>query len=97
MGEKPSCGTNLLMMRAILICGFLLLSQLAVAGTSDRLEALERRIDVVTDLTLRVEQLQISNNQLRGEVDVLRHELELLKEQQREMYLDIERRLGRRK
>ena len=84
------------MIRAILISGILLLSQLAVAGTSDRLEALERRIDVVTDLTLRVEQLQISNNQLRGEVDVLRHELELLKEQQREMYLDIERRLGRR-
>ncbi|OOZ44427.1 YbgF trimerization domain-containing protein [Solemya velum gill symbiont] len=84
------------MKRAILICGVLLLSQFAVAGTSDRLEALERRIGVVTDLTLRVEELQLSNNQLRGEIDLLRHELEQLKQQQREMYLDVERRLGRR-
>ncbi|MEN8213510.1 MAG: tol-pal system protein YbgF, partial [Pseudomonadota bacterium] len=33
-------------------------------------------------------------SRLNGEIEELRHQLEQLKEQQREMYLDIERRLG---
>ncbi len=85
------------MMRAPLLALIFLLSLTliapVVASTSQRLDTLERRMDVVTDLTLRVERMQQENNLLRGEIELLQHEMETLRNQQREMYLDIERRL----
>jgi len=85
------------MMRVPVLALVLLLSLTLVApvaaSTSQRLDTLERRMDVVTDLALRVESLQQENNLLRGEIELLQHELETLRNQQREMYLDIERRL----
>ena len=71
-----------------------LIAPTMAASVKDRVEVLERRIDVVTSLSLQVENLTRENNALRGEIDLLRHDLEALKKQQREMYLDIERRLG---
>lgn len=64
------------------------------AGTSDRLEKLERRMEAVTELLLDVEQLKSENAELRGQVETLGYELDQLKTQQRELYLDIERRLS---
>lgn len=77
---------------AVLLLSLSMLAPVA-ASTSQRLDTLERRMDVVTDLALRVESLQQENNLLRGEIELLQHELETLKNQQREMYLDIDRRL----
>ena len=99
MGEKSSRRTGLLNMKRV-VAAVMVISMatpLYAASTSSRLEVLERRMDVVTDLSLRVENLQLENNQLRGEIDLLRHELETLKTQQREMYLDFERRFGKRR
>jgi len=77
----------------------LLVVALAATGPASatlwgRIEKLENRMEVVTELTRRVDALQQENNQLRGQVEELKFELEQLKTQQRELYLDIERRLG---
>jgi tol-pal system protein YbgF len=64
------------------------------AGTSDRLDKLERRMEAVTELLLDVERLKSENADLRGQVELLKYELDQLKNQQRELYLDIERRLS---
>jgi tol-pal system protein YbgF len=77
----------------------LLVVALAATGPASatlwgRVEKLENRMEVVTELTRRVDALQQENNQLRGQVEELKFELEQLKTQQRELYLDIERRLG---
>lgn len=81
----------------VLLVALTAVSPLFAASSSERLDILERRMDMVTDLLIRVENLQLENNQLRGELDVLRNEMETLKTQQREMYLDIERRLGNKR
>ncbi|MEJ2315815.1 MAG: tol-pal system protein YbgF [Gammaproteobacteria bacterium] len=77
----------------------LLVVALAATGPASatlwgRVEKLENRMEVVTELTRRVDGLQQENNQLRGQIEELKFELEQLKNQQRELYLDIERRLG---
>ena len=77
----------------------LLVVALAATGPASatlwgRVEKLENRMEVVTELTRRVDALQQENNQLRGQIEELKFELEQLKNQQRELYLDIERRLG---
>jgi tol-pal system protein YbgF len=77
----------------------LLVVALAATGPASatlwgRVEKLENRMEVVTELTRRVDGLQQENNELRGQIEELKFELEQLKNQQRELYLDIERRLG---
>ena len=67
---------------------------LGMAGVSDRVETLERRMEAVTELLLDVDRLKRENSELRGQVELLKYELEQLKTQQRELYLDIERRLS---
>ena len=67
---------------------------LASAGTSDRLDTLERRMDSVSEQLLDLSQLKRENAELHGQIEVLRHELDQLKNQQRELYLDIDRRLS---
>ena len=60
-----------------------------------RLERLERMLDNqgLVDLLVRLEALQAEVQRLRGEVEVQTHTIEELKKRQRELYLDIDRRL----
>lgn len=60
-----------------------------------RLERLERMLDNqgLVDLLVRLESLQAEVQRLRGEVEVQTHTIEELKKRQRELYLDIDRRL----
>jgi len=67
---------------------------LGLAGTSDRLDKLERQMESVSELLLDVEQLKRENSDLRGQIELLKYELEQLKTQQRELYLDMDRRLS---
>ena len=74
---------------------------LAVSGTgmaasvNERLDSIERKLDArgLIDMLNRIEQLQQENQQLRGEIEMQSHTLEQMKRQQREQYLDIDRRL----
>ena len=65
-----------------------------MADLSDRVATLERRVESVTRTMLDVEQLKKENADLRGQVELLQHQIEQLKNQQRELYLDMERRLS---
>jgi tol-pal system protein YbgF len=64
-------------------------------STRERLERLERLVDTQSqvDLLVRLESLQQELQQLRGESEVQGHALEELKNRQRELYIDIDRRL----
>jgi TolA-binding protein len=74
----------------------LLTTALAPASASvwSRLDVLEKRVDNLARTSQRIDTLQAENSRLNGEIEELKHQLEQLQEQQREMYLDIERRLG---
>jgi tol-pal system protein YbgF len=64
-------------------------------STKDRLDALERKLDSrsLLEMLNRIEQLQGDVQRLRGDVELQTHRLEALQRQQREQYLDIDRRL----
>lgn len=80
----------------------------AIAGTRDDIEALqlgqkemqgrlallEAQNQGLMEMLQIVEQLQIELRQLRGDVEHQTNELEGLRKRQRELYLDIDRRLG---
>lgn len=84
----------MMLLRISLLVAALAATSPASATLWGRVEKLENRMEVVTELTHRVDALQQENNQLRGQIEELKFELEQLKSQQRELYLDIERRLG---
>jgi tol-pal system protein YbgF len=78
----------------------LMLPAIVVADTpapnvNQRLERLERMVQNqnVSDLLLQVQRLQREVQQLRGEQELQNHALEALKRQQRELYLDLDRRI----
>jgi tol-pal system protein YbgF len=65
------------------------------AGLEPRLQRLERIVQGqgLSELLLQVEQLKAEVRRIQGENEGLRHEIDGLKEQQRELYLDLDRRL----
>lgn len=65
------------------------------AALSQRIDRLERIIQGqgLVSLLGRVDQQQNAIQKLHGENESLRHELELMKQQQRELYLDLDKRL----
>lgn len=65
------------------------------AALSQRVDRLERIIQGqgLASLLGRVDQLQNEVQRLNGDNESLRHELELMQRRQRELYLDIDRRL----
>ena len=84
-----------------LVPGLLLMAILPVAmntghaaSTEQRLETLERRVAKVTELTLRLDAVQQENRELRGQIETLQHQIGQLKRKQRDIYLDIDQRLG---
>ncbi len=67
----------------------------ATTSIEARLERLERQLDNrgLVDILLKLETLQNTVQQLRGENEVLAHRLEEMKKRQRDLYLDLDRRL----
>lgn len=65
------------------------------ASVNERLDAIERKLDArgLVDMLTRIEQLQKDLQTLRGEIEMQTFTLEEMKRQQREQYLDIDRRL----
>ncbi|HDP89157.1 MAG TPA: tol-pal system protein YbgF [Thioalkalivibrio sp.] len=70
--------------------------------TDERLQSLETRMERVDrlmannallDLVTRLDAMQDELRQLRGQNEELRHEVETLKSRQRELYLDLDRRI----
>lgn len=66
------------------------------ASVADRLARLERVVnsDTLVQLLDRVERLQSEVQALRGELEVQTHTLSQIKQRQRELYLDVDRRLN---
>ena len=62
-------------------------------STEARLQLVERRMQALTDILMRLDRIQQEIQQLRGEVELQGHGLELLKKRQRDLYGDIDRRM----
>jgi len=69
----------------------------AAATVEERLDRIERMINSqsLLDMLDRIDSLQRDVEQLRGQVEEQQHTIEGLKSRQRELYLDIDRRLSR--
>jgi tol-pal system protein YbgF len=84
---------------ALVLCLLMLASTTASAASKAELEMriqqLERRLDSrsLVDLMDRVSTLQREVQQLRGDIEVQLHTVEGLQKRQRDLYLDIDRRL----
>lgn len=70
-------------------------NHVAAESTAERLDRLERQLDSrgLIDMLNRLDQLQRDVQQLRGELEVQAHRQEDMTRRQRELYLDIDRRL----
>jgi tol-pal system protein YbgF len=64
-------------------------------STSERLDRIERQLEGrgLIDLLNQLEKLQGDVQQLRGEIEVQNHQLEDMQRRQKDLYLDIDRRL----
>jgi len=81
---------------AVLLAAATAAAPVALAdSTQERLDALERKLDSrsLLDMLNRIEQLQGDVQRLRGDVELQTHRLQELQQQQREQYLDTDRRL----
>jgi len=65
----------------------------ATLSVEDRLQLLERRMQALTDILMRLDRIQQETQQLRGDVELQGHTLESLKKRQRDLYGDIDRRM----
>ncbi|MCB1851254.1 MAG: tol-pal system protein YbgF [Gammaproteobacteria bacterium] len=79
-------------------CAALMLSGSVWAAEStlrpeQRIEVLERQVQALSGLLLRMDALQREVQQLRGELELQTNALEALKQRQRDLYLDIDERL----
>jgi tol-pal system protein YbgF len=79
---------------------FVSLSGMGLAASSDqemeqRVNRLERMVNSqgLVDIMLKLENLQDEVQSLRGETEVLSHKLEEVKNRQRDLYLDLDRRI----
>ncbi len=92
-------GTVIRALPLLLACAPLTGLAAEAAGTATSLEArvarLERQLDNrgLVDMALKLEALEKTVQQLRGENEVLAHKLEEMKKRQRDLYLDLDRRL----
>jgi tol-pal system protein YbgF len=83
------------MVAAVLAGGFS--SALQAASVEERLDRVERMMSSqsLLDMLERLDTLQQDVQQLRGQVEEQQHTITGLKERQRELYLDIDRRMSR--
>lgn len=65
------------------------------ASVEDRLKRLERMVNSkgLVDIMVRVESMQGELQRLLGEIELQKHSLEEIKKRQRDLYVDIDRRL----
>lgn len=68
----------------------------AAPPLEERLARIERMVDnqALVEMLVRLDSLQSDGQSLRGEVEALTNDLNSLKQRQRDLYLDIDRRLG---
>ncbi len=68
-----------------------------VQGVSleQRVQRLEHQLKAMSNMLLRLDTVQREVQQLRGEVELQNHAVDALKQRQRDLYLDIDQRLGR--
>lgn len=59
-----------------------------------RVDLMERKQRAMSDLMIRIDALQREVQQLRGEVELQGYTLDAMKKRQRDLYLDIDQRLG---
>ncbi len=64
-----------------------------VLSVENRLQLLERRMQALTDILMRLDRIQQEIQQLRGDTELQEHALESLKKRQRDLYGDIDRRM----
>jgi tol-pal system protein YbgF len=95
------------MKKTLLPVSLLLVSLMPVGGGAlgaqaeptleQRLTRLERILQnqSLSDIVLQLQRLQREVQQLRGQLEVQRHELDALENRQRELYLDLDQRLTR--
>jgi len=86
-------------MRSSLGAMALFVTTASFAGSGDlevRVQRLENilRSQNLGDLVLELQRVQRELQTLRGELELQRHEMETLRSQQRDLYLDLDRRLG---
>jgi TolA-binding protein len=88
--SRLSTGFALLVLACVLP-----VNQAAAESTTERLDRLERQLDSrgLIDMLNRLDQLQRDLQELRGELEVQTHRQEDMTRRQRELYLDIDRRL----
>jgi len=60
-----------------------------------RVQLLERRINTISNIVLRLDSLQQEMQQLRGDVEVQNHTMERMKQRQTDFYTDIDQRISR--
>ncbi len=67
----------------------------SLAGVNQRLKRIERVLEnqVMLEMLQRIESLQIEVRELRGEIESQGFELQSMRKQQRDLYLDTDRRL----
>jgi len=78
----------------LVFCSPFFSSVVIAASTEQRLAVLERKFKALSDVTVRLSSLQRENQQLRGEIEVLNHSMQELKKRQRQLYLDLDSRIG---
>jgi tol-pal system protein YbgF len=82
---------------AVLLTLFAATPALAVSKQEleTRIDSIERKLEGrgLVDMLTQIEQLQRDVQQLRGEIEVQTHTLEDIQRRQRELYLDIDRRM----
>ncbi|MGB5438197.1 MAG: YbgF trimerization domain-containing protein, partial [Gammaproteobacteria bacterium] len=68
---------------------------MAAQSANERLDIIERKLESrgLVDMLNRLEQLQQSLQEMRGEMEVQANTLQQIQRQQRQQYLDIDRRL----
>lgn len=85
--------------RPLLLLALLLPLNVALAAESveERLTRLERQLDSqsLLDMLQRIDALQQEVQQLRGQLEEQQHTISGLKDRQRELYLDVDRRMSR--
>ncbi|MCP3672286.1 MAG: tol-pal system protein YbgF [Gammaproteobacteria bacterium] len=60
-----------------------------------RVQLLERRINTISNIVLRLDSLQQEMQQLRGDVETQNHAMESMKQRQTDLYTDIDQRMSR--
>jgi len=99
MVYEPSRSTGLLtamnskMLTIVCTLGLLIPQVQAASDEEQRLDRLERRVSLITELTLEVEGLKRENRRLQGRVEEQQHAIDNLQRKQRELYLDLDERL----